>query len=192
MRIGLVFLPDEPTTQACERLSAALVRDRRPRVTLGPGRLAHVSLLHVEVPSVDGGIDADGAWAECAAALPAEVELSFMGLALLDYSTPYNVAPGAAPAAAATMAYLMVPCTEALRRAERAAAALGWVRAARITTGNGDAFAPHVTAAIWDGPRWPATEDLAAEPIARGRFGARLALGVIGENGVYERTLAGG
>lgn len=188
MRIGLVLLPDEPTTRACERVSAELVRERRPRVTLGPERLAHVTLLHAELPE----IDAPAAWSACEAALPRSLPLSIMGLALLSYTRPYNVPPERAPAEAATMAYLMVPCTAALRAAERASLELAWVRAGTVTTGNRDAFAPHVTAAIWDGPRWPAADDLAAEVIARGPFVARLALGVIGENGVYERTLAGG
>ena len=82
------------------------------------------------------------------------------------------------------MAWLIGACTPAMRAAEQAALALPFVSRANVTTSNGDRFQPHVTLAIWDGespssPTLPAFE----------AFDAPLALGVIGPNGVYERTL---
>lgn len=185
MRVGLVLLPEPPVSELCATTSRALVAGRGPRVVLGARALAHVSLLHVELDRCD----VDAAWRETREALPLEAVLSGMGLALLPYTTPYNAPPDPR---AATMAYLIVPCTPAVRLMEERALSLGWVRAGRVTTGNGDHFQPHVTLAIWDGTVWPASEDLAAPLVHRGAFRARLALGVIVENGVYRETLASG
>ena len=186
MRLGLVLLPEPSVSEACIATSRALVAARSARVVLDATRaLAHVSILHVELDRCDPA----AAWAETEASLPREAELSGMSLALLPYTAPYN-APH--DPRTATMAYLIVPCTAALRAMEERALGLEWVRAGRVTTGNGDRFQPHVTLAIWDGAVWPARDDLAAPLARRGPFRARLALGVIGENGVYRETLHGG
>jgi hypothetical protein len=87
------------------------------------------------------------------------------------------------------MAWLIVPATPALRAAEQTALDLAWVRRGRVTTANADRFQPHVTLAIWDGDPSPATAALPRDVLGRTGIEARLALGIIGANGVYERTL---
>ena len=51
---------------------------------------------------------------------------------------------------------------------------------------------PHVTLAIWEGLRGPETLTLPQDTVERDGVVGALALGVIGPNGVYERTLFGG
>jgi hypothetical protein len=176
MRLGLVYLPEKNASDACERLSAELVANRSARVQLGPGVKAHITLLHVETEE-----DPASLWSECGS-LDDCVRLDLLALAFLRYDTPYN----APPAGPATMAWLIVPATRFLRAAEQHALALPSVRRARVTTANDDAFQPHVTVAIWEGdhPIAPPKELAPLKGIE-----ARLALGTIGANGVYERTL---
>lgn len=176
MRLGLVYLPDEQTSTACVALSERLVHGGKARVVLGTAKLAHVTVLHVESAE-----DPKTFWDE-ARALPSELPLSFVALAFLRYDTPYN----APPAPAATMAWLIVHPTMALRDVEQRALALPFVVRSEVTTGNGDRFQPHVTTAIWEGGIIALSE---APELATRAFVGRLALGVIGPNGVYERTL---
>ena len=178
MRLGLVLLPDAAASDGCVRYAQALVVGRAPRAVLGAGALAHVTLLHVETDQ-----DPELLWEEARGALPAECRLDILALGLLRYDTPYN-APAAAPA---TMAWLIAACSRALREAEQAALSLPFVRRARVTTANGEIFQPHVTLAIWDGETPPCATVLPKELFTSAS--ARLALGVIGPNGVYERTL---
>lgn len=185
MRLGLVYLPDEVSSQRCVELSQALVRGREARVVLGEGRWPHVTLLHVETAAAAAEL-----WAEAKGALPATLPLAFAALAFLPYERPYN-APATMGAAPATMAYVIVPCTAALRSAEERALALPFVQRAEVTTGNGDRFMPHVTAALWEGEVGPEQVLLGRGAIEREVSGT-LALGVIGAHGVYARTLFGG
>lgn len=185
MRLGLVYLPDEVSSQRCVELSQALVRGREARVVLGEGRWPHVTLLHVETAAAAAEL-----WAEAKDALPATLPMAFAALAFLPYERPYN-APATMGAPPATMAYVIVPCTAALRSAEERALALSFVQRAEITTGNGDRFMPHVTAALWEGEVGPAQVLLGRGAIEREVSGT-LALGVIGAHGVYARTLFGG
>lgn len=174
MRLGLVVLPVGDAARACVELAGDLVAGRSARVTLGTGALPHVTLLHVET-------DRDPAqlW-EQARVLPRVLRVEPIALAFLRYDTPYN----APPAAPATMGWLIGACTPAMRAAEEAALALPFVRQARVTTSQGDRFQPHVTLAIWDGVAASSPTLPSFAP-----FDAPLALGVIGANGVYERTL---
>src|SRR4051794_6590970 len=112
MRLGLVYLPDEVSSRRCVELSQALVRGRNPRVVLGEGRWPHVTLLHVETEAAAGEL-----WAEAKPVLPVTLPMAFAALAFLRYERPYN-APAATSAGPATMAYVIVPCTAALRSAE--------------------------------------------------------------------------
>lgn len=173
-----MLLPEERASRACEAYARALVVDRAPRAVLGSDALAHVTLLHVETDE-----DPSGLWAEAVAGLPRSMRLDALALGLLRYDTPYH-APAADPA---TMAWLIVPCTEALRAAERRAAALPFVARSEVTTSNGDRFQPHVTLAIWEGEAPPSPVRLPEELF--GPMEATLALGVIGPNGTYQRTL---
>ena len=154
-------------------------------MVLGAQALAHLSLLHVEAPLDDDG-DAARLWSEASRALPAQISFDVLALGLLRYDTPYN-APAAPPA---TMAWLIAPCTEPLRRAERAAVALPSFAALACTTQNADAFQPHLTIAMWEGHAAPSFEPPADLLPSTGHT-ARLALGVIGANGTYVRTLHG-
>lgn len=177
MRLGLVLLPEREASNACERLSRALVGGRSPRVALGPNAAAHITLAHVETQA-----EPAAAWEESRHALEHGYRVDFLALAFLRYDTPYN-APAASPA---TMAWLIVPATRALRGAEQKTLDLSWVRAGTVTTGNGDKFQPHITLAIWEGE--PVLE-LPSDIVGRTDVEARLALGVIGANGACERLL---
>lgn len=198
MRLGLVYLPDPESMARCVALSESLARGQKARVVLGEGRVPHVTLLHVET---NGAGAAEALWREAVASLPKAMLMSFRALALLRYDRPYN-APDNAPrqsadnapdgAPPATMAYLIVPCTKALREAEERALSLPFVRGVTVTTGNGERFMPHVTLAIWEGLRGPETLTLPQDTVERDGVVGALALGVIGPNGVYERTLFGG
>ncbi|MEI2616642.1 MAG: hypothetical protein V9F06_03230 [Thermomicrobiales bacterium] len=190
MRLGLVYLPDPESMARCVALSESLARGQKARVVLGDGRVPHVTLLHVET---NGAGAAEALWREAVASLPKAMLMSFRALAFLRYDRPYN-APDNAPDGAppATMAYLIVPCTKALREAEERALSLPFVRGVTVTTGNGERFMPHVTLAIWEGLRGPETLTLPQDTVERDGVVGALALGVIGPNGVYERTLFGG
>lgn len=179
MRIGLVLLPTETTARELEALSQRVAPDApSTRVVLGPGRAAHVTLLHVESDD-----DPEILWREAARTLPHRIEVDPVGLAMLHYAVPYN----APPAPPGTMAWLILQTTPTLRAAETAALALPSLRGRPIPTGNGARFQPHVTLAIWEGAAPPSVW-LLPEPL-RPPFEATLALGVIGPNGVYARTL---
>ncbi len=179
MRLGLVYLPSPEVSDLCVRYAASLVKDLSPRVVVGAQALPHLSLLHAETDR-----SPDSLFAEARAAIPAYCTFDVVSLGLLRYDTPYN----APPAAPATMAWLMVPCSEALRSAERAATALPGLSGVPITTGNGDDFQPHLTIAMWEGHTPPTTFE-PAELIPKKGIHGTLALGVIGPNGVYTRTL---
>jgi hypothetical protein len=180
MRLGLVFLPPQVVSDEWMGYANALVVGRSVRVVVGPGRLPHVSLLHVE--SDDDPADL---WSEARGVVPPICSFCVLSLGLLRYDTPYN----APPAAPGTMAWLIIPCSEALRAAERAAIALPFVRRSRVTTSNGDQFQPHATIAIWEGETNPADVPLPRTIVAGSAIEGRLALGIIGANGVYERSL---
>lgn len=182
MRLGLVYLPDAASSEACVRLSSRLVERGVPRVTLGPGRLPHVSIVHVESDADPGLL-----WREAERALPKQLTMTFAALAFLPYTEPYNAAH--AVLAPHHMAYLIVPCTSALRDAEAAALTLPEVSRTGTTTGNGDDFMPHVTAAIWEGQAPSDLLALSSDVVPRRGVVGSLALGVIGPNGVYERTV---
>lgn len=183
MRLGLVYLPDATSSDACVTLSEALVRSVRPRVTLGRDGQPHVTLLHIETD-----VDPAACWRAFAERVPHEATMAFAALAFLRYDVAYNAPPATLPG---TMAYLIVPCTTELRAAEERALECDVVRASRVTTGNGVRFMPHVTVAIWDGECVPS--DVVLSPTVVGRAGVigRLALGAIGPNGAYERTFFG-
>lgn len=180
MRLGLVLLPDEASSASCVRFAEMIVGDRTPRVVVGPEALPHITLLHIES-------DEDPAmlWREAKDAIAPAFSLDVLALGLLRYDTPYN-APAADPA---TMAWLIIPCSRALREAEQIALGLPMVSRSRVTTGNGDLFQPHVTLAIWDGETPPYSAVLPFEVFGGKRMPARLALGEIGPNGTYRRTL---
>lgn len=184
MRLAIVLLPDAEGSAACTRYARELVAGHRPRVVLGPEALPHVTLVHVETDE-----DPAIAWEETRRALPASLDLAFLALGLLRYDTPYN----APPADPATMAWLIVPCTSALRDAERAALGLAWVRRGAVTTSNEDAFQPHLTLAIWEGDGTAGTGAgacaLPRDVLGRVGVRAQLALGVIGANGAFQETL---
>lgn len=174
-----MLLPDHATSAAYVGFAESLVRDRVRRAVVGPEALPHVTLLHIES-------DEDPAifWREAEPVIPAAFSLDVLALGLLRYDTPYN-----APAAErATMAWLIIALHRALREAEQTALGLPIVARSRVTTGNGDLFQPHVTLAIWDGETPPASSALPTEIFGR-RITARLALGEIGANGTYRRTL---
>lgn len=179
MRLGLVWLPPEPISARFCRFAEALTREKRPRIVVGPNKLPHLSLLHIETEE-----SPETFWQEAKAALPSTCPIELFSVGVLRYDTPYN-APAAEPA---SMAWLLAFCSPALRAVERASLALPSVARARLTTHNGDQFQPHFTIAIWEGVPGnidPLPKDIADEA----RFDGRLALGVIGANGVYERTL---
>lgn len=173
-----MLLPDVGVSDACVRFARELVAERTPRAVVGPSALPHVSLLHVETNADPGEL-----WKEAEASLPPAVRIDVLALGLLRYDTPYN-APAADPA---TMAWLIVPCSAALRDAEQKALALPSVRRAEVTTANGDLFQPHLTLAIWDGESPPCAATL-PKPLFS-PVEARLALGEIGPNGTYRRSL---
>lgn len=182
MRLGLVYLPERACAARWEALARALVVGRTPRIVLGPGRMAHVTLLHVETD-----LDPATIWDEALSVLPARMPLPVQALGLLPYDVPYH----APPAPPATMAWLMIPCSSALRDAERRACALASVRRSVVTTGNGDAFQPHATIAIWDGPAAPSLPDdrLPRDVLGAPACDGRLALGPIAANGVFTEVL---
>ena len=183
MRLGLVLLPPDDVSTMCVQYARKLADGRSARVIVGPGMLPHVTLLHVETEGTD--LEPARVFEEARAALLPSYAVSFLALGLLRYDTPYN----APPSSPATMAWLIIPCTPALRDAEQRALALPFARRAIVTTSQGDAFQPHVTLAIWDGELAPATHSLPPELYALRDVKCRLALGVIGPNGTYERTL---
>ena len=179
MRLGLVYLPSPEASDLCVRYAASLVRGLSARVVVGAWALPHLSLLHAETDR-----SPDSLFAEARAAIPAYCTFDVVSLGLLRYDTPYN----APPAPPATMAWLMVPCSDALRSAERTAVALPGFVGVPITTGNGDDFQPHLTIAMWEGHTAPATFE-PADLIPKKGIQGTLALGLIGPNGVYTRTL---
>lgn len=161
------------------RFARSLVKGLSPRVVVGERALPHLSLLHVETER-----SPEDLFAEARARIAPNCTFDVLSLGLLRYDTPYH----APPAPPATMAWLMVPCTEALRAAERAAVALPGLTGETLTTGNGDDFQPHLTIAMWEGHTAP----VAFEPsdlIPKKGIPGTLALGLIGPNGVYEKTL---
>ena len=183
MRLGLVYLPAAAASDAMVSFAHDLVVGREARMVVGENALPHLTLLHVET-------DASPALLFEAAKvkLPPRLRFDVVSLGLLRYDTPYN----AEPAPPATMAWLLVPNTEALRAAERASLTLPGFRDAEVTTGNRDAFVPHLTIAMWEGHLPPTTFDPTRDDVfAKGIEGA-LALGAIGKNGTFERVLAGG
>jgi hypothetical protein len=183
MRLGLVVLPPAEIAAACVSYAESLTIGRDARMVLGKEKLPHVTLLHVESDE-----DPAALFAEAQAVLPPTIALSFLSLGLLRYDTPYN-APMPVPARAATMAWLVIPCTSLLRAAEQRALGLPFVSRARLTTGNGDAFQPHMTLAIWNDETPPGAFSLPKTLLSAPPFACRLALGVVGANGTYERTL---
>jgi hypothetical protein len=182
MRLGLVYLPSPELSVAFESFALALTAHVQRRMVLGPEAQAHLSLLHVEAPLRNDG-DAERLWTEAAQALPAQVRFDLLALGLLRYDTPYN----APPAPPATMAWLIAPCTQALRSAERAAVALPSFASLGCTTQNADAFQPHFTIAMWEGYAAPTFEPPAFLPSTQ--HTGHLALGEVGPNGTYVRTL---
>lgn len=183
MRLGLVYLPAAATSDAMVSFARELVVGREARMVVGENALPHLTLLHVETDASPALL-----FEAAKAKLPARLRFDVVSLGLLRYDTPYN----ADPAPPATMAWLLVPCTEALRAAERVSLGLPGFRNANVTTGNGDAFVPHLTIAMWEGHLPPTTFAPTRDDVfAKGIEGA-LALGVIGKNGTFERVLAGG
>lgn len=175
MRLGLVYLPPKDVSERLVEIAQEIARGKSTRVVLGPEKLAHLSLVHVETEE-----DPALLWGEAKESAPKTCPINVLGLGLLRYDTPYN-APAADPA---TMAWLVVPCSRPLRAAEESALALPFVRRSRVTTHNGESFQPHFTIAIWDGAQTDVT--LPRDSLS---FEGHLALGVIGANGVFERTL---
>ncbi len=175
MRLGLVLLPPPAFSRTCADFARALVVDRTPRVVLGGDALAHVTLVHVETDR-----DPVDVWNAFRGVLPASLPIQVQALGLLRYDVPYN----APPAAPATMAWLMIPGTPALRAAEQTA--IGAIDLPP-TTGIHDQFQPHMTIAIWEGEVPPALAVLPRDLFQT--VEATLALGVIGPNGTYQRTL---
>jgi hypothetical protein len=182
MRLGLVYLPSQDVSEQCVRYAASLVRGLRPRVVVGERALPHLSLLHAETDRSPASL-----FAEARERMPLHCVFDVVSLGLLRYDTPYN----APPAPPATMAWLMVPCTEALRTAERAAVSLPGLRGVPITTGNGDDFQPHLTIAMWEGHTAPTAFE-PADLVPKKGIRGTLAVGLIGPNGVYEKTLVSG
>lgn len=180
MRLGLVLLPEREASAACVQYASKLVEGRAARAVVGPGALPHITLLHVETDE-----DPAAVWREAQAKLADAFVVDFLCLGLLRYDTPYN----APPAPPGTMAWIIVPCSRALREAEQIARALPFAQRAGVTTANDDRFQPHVTLAIWDGESNPGTAVLPRELFGGRPIGARLALGVIGANGTYEHSL---
>lgn len=181
MRLGLVYLPDTVTSARIVAYARDLARGREARVVVGPRALPHLTLVHVETDAAP-----ESFFAAAREALPATIRFDVVGLSLLRYDVPYN----APPAPPATMAWLVVPCTEELRRLERIAVTLAPFAGATQTTGNGDAFVPHFTIAMWEGHLPPTTFDPTRDDVFATGLTGRLALGVIGENGTFERVLA--
>lgn len=180
MRLGLVYLPPPALSARMVAYAASLVEGLSVRMLVGEGALPHLTLLHLETEATPHDL-----FAAAKNALPATCSFDVSALGLLRYDAPYN----AEPAGPGTMAWLMVPCAPALRAAEQAAVALPAFRDIPITTGNGDAFQPHLTIAMWDDHRAPASFAPPADLIPLAGIVGTLALGVIGKNGTYERTL---
>lgn len=204
MRLGLVYLPEPDVSAACVAYARALVRERTPRMVVGPGALPHLTIVHVESADAGRADGADGAGGEggeggpepiaralleraLAAGVPPTCTFDVQALGLLRYDAPYNVPLEGASPGPATMAWLMVPCSAALRSAERAAVAA--VHPRPITTGNGDAFQPHMTIAMWEGHAGAPFEP-PLELLPRAGVAGTLAVGLVGPNGTYVRTLA--
>lgn len=175
-----MLLPEREASDACVQYAQKLVAGRAARAVLGPGALPHVTLLHVETDE-----DPAVVWGEAREKLAHAYVVDFLCLGLLRYDTPYN----APPAPPGTMAWIIVPCSRALREAEQTARALPFAQRSGVTTHNDDRFQPHVTLAIWDVEKAPGTLVLPRELFGGSPIGARLALGVIGANGTYERSL---
>ncbi len=180
MRLGLVYLPSPEVSARCVRYAESLLEGLTPRMLVGPGALPHLSLLHVE-----SELPPQRLFDEALGALPPRCTFDILALGLMPYDDPYN----APPASPATMAWLIVPCSASLRALERAAVALAVLRGLPITTGNGDDFQPHLTIATWEGRRAPLAFAPPVDLIPTKGLEGRLALGIIGANGVYERTL---
>ena len=170
MRLGLVYLPAAAASAAMVSFARDLVVGREARMVVGENALPHLTLLHVETDASPALL-----FEAAKAKLPARLRFDVVSLGLLRYDTPYN----AEPAPPATMAWLLVPNTEALRNAE-------------VTTGNGDAFVPHLTIAMWEGHLPPTTFDPTRDDVFTKGIEGALALGTIGKNGTFERVLAGG
>ena len=180
MRLGLVYLPSPDVSRDCVAFAESLVTSVKPRMVIGPDALPHISLLHVETDNSPQAI-----FEEAREVLPTSCSFDILGLGLLRYDTPY-MAPAAGPG---TMAWLVVPCTAGLRSAERVAVSLPVLRGILTTTGNGDDFQPHLTIAVWDGLVPPSSFAPPATLVPSRGLEGRLALGAIGPNGVYMRTL---
>lgn len=179
MRLGLVYLPSSEVSEHCVRYAASLVRGLKARVVVGEHALPHLSLLHAETEG-----SPESLFSEACERIALHCTFDVVSLGLLRYDVPYN-APAAPPA---TMAWLMVPCTEALRTAERAAVSLPGLVGVPLTTGNGDDFQPHLTIAMWEGHTAPPAFD-PSDLIPKKGIRGTLAVGLIGPNGVYEKTL---
>lgn len=183
MRLGLVYLPAAAASAAMVSFARDLVVGREARMVVGENALPHLTLLHVETDASPALL-----FEAAKAKLPARLRFDVVSLGLLRYDTPYN----AEPAPPATMAWLLVPNTEALRAAERVSLGLPGFRNAEVTTGNGDAFVPHLTIAMWEGHLPPTTFDPTRDDVFTKGIEGALALGTIGKNGTFERVLAGG
>lgn len=174
MRVALVYLFESAVVDTCERVAERLCAGRSVLACVGRNAAPHLTLVHVEVP---GNGDLDTIWREAVRDLPALVTLEFLALGTLAYE----------PAAGA-MAWVIVPCTPALRAAEQAALALPSLRGLPVMTQNGEHFQPHLTLAIWQGSTAPQPIELPRELLPRQGVVGRLALGEIGPHGTYLRT----
>lgn len=172
VRLGLVLLFDDDFGAACVAYSAALLRERSAIMQLGEQALPHVSLLHADTDRAPAEI-----WADASRHLEAEYTLETHSVALLPHGD------------SGRMAYLIVPCTPALRAAEVRALALESLQDAPIATRNGDSFQPHFTVAIWEGRDSIATTELPADVVPRTALVGRLALVEIGPHGTCRRVV---
>lgn len=173
MRLGLALLLDGETETACVRYAERLTRERETLVMVGATARPHVTLLHADTDA-----DPNTLWEQACAALDPSYRLEMLALGLLRHAPT-----------AGHMAWLIIPTTPALREAETRALALPALRGAHIATENGEYFQTHLTLAIWRGAAAPATAELAPDLIGRRDLHARLALGEIGPNGTFVRTL---
>lgn len=168
-----MLLFDEAFATACERYASTLVHEREVLACLGPAAMPHLSLLHVDTERSPEQI-----WADATSALEPTYTIESHSLSLLPYQGELG-----------RMAYLIVPCTPALRRAEERALQLPSLRDAPVATRNGERFQPHLTLAIWAGPAPVATTELAADVVPREGIQGRLALVEIGNHGTCRRIL---
>ena len=174
MRLALVYLFEAEISRACVQLSARIAASCDAVAQLGEQAQPHLTLLHVESNGDPAAI-----WREAVDRLPSELTFELLAFAALRQ----DVSP-----IGGGMAWLVVPCTPALRDAEERALALTSLRGSRLHTLNGDRFQPHLTLALWDGepalPVLPWPNDLVPRQGVRGR----LALGEIGPYGTYRST----